>query len=110
MAFQILFLIFSTFAIGNVVLRRREGALGPKGMIFWILFWLAADVAMVWPNSTTVIANRLGIGRGADLVVYVALAALFFLLFKLHIKIESVGRDVTRVVRRDALNGADKNK
>ena len=73
-------------------------------MVFWILFWLAADVAVLWPNSTTVLANALGIGRGSDLVLYISLAALFYLLFRLHVKVESINRDVTKVVRDKALD------
>lgn len=111
--FQILFLLFVLFAIFSVIRRKKEGTLGPKGTLFWILFWVIAAAAVLWPNSTTVIANYLGIGRGTDLVVYTSLAIMFFILFKLHVKIESVGRDITSVVRRDAIlqskNNEDKN-
>ena len=103
MWFQILFLLISLFAIANDWKRKRDGQLGQKGAFFWILFWVVADLAALYPNSTTVIANHFGIGRGADFILYIALAAIFYLLFKLHIKIEILGRDVTKVVRRDAL-------
>ncbi|MFH1286165.1 MAG: DUF2304 domain-containing protein [Candidatus Magasanikbacteria bacterium] len=101
--FQVLFLLFVFFAILSVLKRRKEGLLGPKGMFFWIIFWAAAATAVLWPNSTTILANYLGIGRGTDLVVYVSLAIMFFVIFRLHIKIESIGRDVTKVVRKEAL-------
>lgn len=101
--FQLLFLAFSAIAIGSVVMKKRSGLIGPRGAWFWVLFWLLADAAMLRPDSVTVLANHLGIGRGADFVLYVSLAVIFFLLFKLHLKIESIGRDITRVVRKDAL-------
>jgi|SRR3989338_5251906 len=101
--FQLLFILFSLYAIGNVWRRRREGTLSQRGLIFWVIFWLLADVAVIWPNSTTLLANALGIGRGSDLVIYISLALLFFLIFKLYIKIESLNRDVTKVVRDRAL-------
>ena len=49
------------------------------------------------------LANRLGIGRGSDLVIYISIAVLFFLLFRVHIAIERVNREVTKVVRDRAL-------
>lgn len=101
--FQILFSIFVLFAVANVVKRKQEELLGPKGMFFWIMFWLIASVAVWWPNSTTLLANTFGIGRGTDFILYIAVAVLFYLVFKLHIKLESVGRDVTKVVRGKAL-------
>jgi len=105
--FQILFILFALFVVVVVFRKRREGLLGPKGVIFWTLFWALAVVAVLWPDSTTVLANYLGIGRGTDFIVYVSLATMFFILFRLHIKVESIGRDVTKVVRKEALNNTD---
>ena len=102
--FQLLFAIFSLYAIYNIIKRRREGHLGQKGMFFWILFWFFADVAVFWPNSTTIIANYFGIGRGTDFVIYISLSILFYLIFKMNVKIESVGRDITKIVRQNAID------
>lgn len=106
--FQLIFFIFSLVALAGVWRRGRIGVLGPEGMWFWILFWFMADVAVWWPNSTTLLANRLGIGRGTDFVLYVSLMIIFYLLFRLHIKVETIGRDVTKVVRRNALDEVPK--
>ena len=107
--FQILFTLFALFAIVSVIKRKKEGLLGSKGVFFWIGFWVLACVAVLWPNSTVIIANTFGIGRGTDFVIYVALVIIFYILFRLHIKLESVGRDITKVVRREAV-GELKNK
>lgn len=101
--FQILFTAFALFAIGSVVKRKKEGLLGPKGVFFWVGFWVLACVAVLWPNSTVIFANTFGIGRGTDFVLYISLVIIFFVLFRLHIKLESIGRDITKVVRRDTL-------
>lgn len=104
--FQLLFLIVVAVAIGNVIRKKREGAVSTRGAGFWVLIWLAAGFVVLYPNSTARLAQFFGIGRGVDLVVYVSLAAMFFLLFRLHLKIEGVRREVTAVVRRDALDRA----
>lgn len=105
--FQLLFILFSLFAITSVAKRKREGLLGPKGAFFWIGFWLLAMVLVLWPNSTVVVANYLGIGRGADFVFYVSLVVVFYILFKLNVKLESIGRDVTKIVRKKAIEGKE---
>jgi len=102
--FQILFSLFVLFAIVSVIKRKKEGLLGPKGTIFWIVFWLAALVAVLWPNALQVLAEYVGIGRGVDLVIYVALVIVFYVLFKLNIKIEGLDRQLTKVVRKEALD------
>ena len=97
--FQILFLLFALFAIASVIKKKQENLVGPKGLFFWLVFWILAIFVVLWPDSTFILANYFGISRGADLVVYVSLALIFFILFRLHIKLESVGRDITKVVR-----------
>lgn len=105
--FQILFTVFALFAIVSVINKKKQTLLGLKGFIFWILFWLVADVFVWWPESTHLIANLFGIGRGADFVFYISIALIFYLLFRLNIKIEGLNRSLTKVVRQDALKNVD---
>ena len=103
---QILLVIFFLFALVKVIGRFRAGDLSKKGLVLWSLFWLAAIIVVLMPNSTAYLAKLAGIGRGADLVVYISLAAIFFILFRLMIKIELLNKDITKLTRKIAL---DKN-
>lgn len=102
--FQLLLVLFAIFAIFNVIRRQKEGLLGPKGGIFWVLFWLGVALVVIWPVSVQRLADHIGIGRGADLVIYISLAGIFFILFRLNIKLEGLRRDLTEVVREEALS------
>lgn len=102
--FQALFTIFALVAIVSVIKKKKAGQFGAKGMMFWVLFWFLAIIAVMWPESTTILANRFGIGRGTDFVLYISVAVLFYLIFRLHIKIESIGRDITKIVRKETLD------
>jgi hypothetical protein len=101
--FQILFSLFALFAIISVYSKKRSGLLNAGGATFWTLFWLIAVVFVWMPNALTVVANTFGIGRGADLVLYVSLVVVFFLLFKISVKLESLNRDLTKVTRDKTL-------
>ncbi|PIR75839.1 MAG: hypothetical protein CO030_05195 [Candidatus Magasanikbacteria bacterium CG_4_9_14_0_2_um_filter_42_11] len=105
--FQFLFLLFSLFAIGTVVKRKKDAVMSNIGTAFWMFFWVLADVVVFFPDSTTLFANRLGIGRGSDLITYVSLALVFFVLFRLHVKLHEIQRDITSLVRKDALEDRD---
>jgi len=83
--------------------KKRSGLLSTGGTVFWILFWLLAVVFVWWPSSTVILANFFGIGRGSDLVLYVSLAVVFYLLFKISVKLESLNRDLTKVTRDKTL-------
>lgn len=101
--FKILFSIIVATALASVVKRGREGLLSKRGVMFWLLFWFAALIAVLYPGSTQIFAAYLGIGRGADLVFYSAIIMLFSIVFRLHIKLEGLQRDLTKIVRDEAL-------
>ncbi len=102
--FQTLFVLFAVAAILAVLKRKKEGVLGTKGSFFWVLFWVAAAIAVMWPNSTQVAADLLGIGRGTDLVLYFSIVVIFYLLFKLNVKLDGINRQLTKIVRKKALD------
>ncbi|HSR88879.1 MAG TPA: DUF2304 family protein [Candidatus Udaeobacter sp.] len=106
---QILLVVFFLFALIKVISRFRDGDLSKLGLILWSLFWLAAAGVVLLPNSTAYLAKLAGIGRGADLVVYVSLAAIFFIIFRLLIKIELLNKDITKLTRKIALQDKNKN-
>jgi hypothetical protein len=103
MLFQILFCCFALFAIFAVIQKRTQQDIGPRGTFFWVLFWIAGMGVVLVPNSTHRIAALFGIGRGVDFMFYISFAAVFFLLFRLHVKIEHVSRSVTKLTRMVAL-------
>ncbi len=104
-------IIFTLFAVSGAFLvwqRRREGLLSIRGTAWWLLIWITMLVMAWYPNSVQTAADLLGIGRGVDLVIYCALAFLLLTIFRLSVKLESVQRDITKVVRRNALENKDK--
>ena len=78
-------------------------------MFFWAAFWVIAGVVALLPNSASYFARLVGIGRGADLVVYVALVAIFFSLFRLLVMMEKMKREITLLTRKEALEEAMKD-
>lgn len=81
--------------------RRRTIAL--SAAVLWGLLWIAGAVLVLWPDLSSRVASAVGVGRGVDLVVYVAILALFYLLFRIIVRIERIERSITDIVRKDAL-------
>ncbi len=102
--FQSLVCIFALVTIVSIFRLKQKGLLGVRGAIFWIFFWLGVSFVVFSPQSLQMIARTFGIGRGSDFVLYISVITLFSLIFRLHIKIESIGRDVTKVVRKESLD------
>lgn len=71
--------------------------------ILALLFAVAAVLAILFPTALTMIANLLGIGRGADLLLYLFIVAtLLFAVATIRAKARSDAR-VTELARAVAL-------
>src|SRR3972149_8009118 len=100
---QILLLAFILFALSRVILRSREKILSNQASLFWIFIWLAALVGILLPATTTRIAEFFGVGRGVDVIVYISLSLLFYLVFRIYVMIEDLRHEITYIVREKAL-------
>ena len=100
---QYIIIVFALFAIVRAFMQFRKGNVSIKWMIFWLLFWMVA-VLVVWlPQTTEIAARFVGVGRGVDVAIYISLPVLFYLVFRLFVKIEDLERDITKLVRKVAL-------
>ncbi|OGH88484.1 MAG: hypothetical protein A3J93_04440 [Candidatus Magasanikbacteria bacterium RIFOXYC2_FULL_42_28] len=106
---QILLVAFSVFAIFKTIQKFRVAQLSALELAGWSLFWFLVMVVAILPDSASALAKLFGVGRGADLVVYLALALMFYLLFRLNVRMEKMKREITILTRALGLR-ADKNK
>ncbi len=100
---QIVLLIFILFALSRVMLRLRENVLSPQTAFFWMLIWIAALIGILMPVTTSKIAEFFGVGRGVDVIIYISLALLFYLVFRIYVMIEDLRHEITEIVRYIAL-------
>lgn len=75
--------------------------------IFLLFSMIAcATVFVVWPDVTNIIANRLGVGRGADLIFYISILIFWFVSLKLYARVRKLEQLFTQIVREDAIKKA----
>lgn len=109
--FQIIVLVFIGLVSIKILKKYQEKVIGSREMIFWSLLWLIAALLIILPGTTSFLASQLGIGRGVDLVIYIALFLNFYLIFKLVIKVEKQEKNLTELVRKIALKkGQDESE
>lgn len=99
--FLLIIMLFSALAV--TWKRLKERVITLKEAVLWTGLWLAAIVIVLLPDTTSMLARWVGIGRGVDLVVYASIVALFFLVFKIFVSIDTLERKLTSMVRKDAL-------
>ncbi len=101
---QIIVVLFALFAASRAFLRFREAKMSWKEFLLWILIWSAVVFVVFLPQTTFVISKWLGIGRGIDFVVYASIVVLFYLVFRIYVKIETIEQDITKIVREMAID------
>jgi hypothetical protein len=66
------------------------------------LFSAAAIFFILYPGETTVIANKLGVQRGADLLFYCCILFFLFIIVKMFARIRRLEKKLTEVIRQRA--------
>ncbi len=89
--------------MSRTYLRLKDGELGILSFCFWMFNWILVAVIGFWPGVTQRVADMVGIERGIDTVVYSSIVLLFYLMYRLYVKIEHLEQDITKVVRDSAI-------
>ena len=101
--FQILVLVLAACLFVGSFVALARGWLTRRECFVWAAVWLAAGVTVAWPQVTRIIARALGIGRGADLVLYCSVIVMIAGLMMMYARLRAVRRDLTLLVRRLAI-------
>jgi small membrane protein len=72
-----------------------------------LLFFSAAAILFIsFPDYTNVIAKKLGVSRGADLLFYICILFFLFIIIKLFARIRRLEKKLTELVRQQAKDNA----
>jgi hypothetical protein len=97
-------LIFGISILGIYYLIRLRKTI--IDIAFMIVLMTSAITFILWPDLTNLIANKLGVGRGADLLYYVCILLFSFALLKLYSRIRRLEQQFTKLIREDAQKNA----
>lgn len=107
---QILVTLFIVFALSRAIFRFRDKQINTLELAFWCLLWIAAGVVLFMPQVTNPIAKLLNVGRGIDVPVYLSIVLLFYLVFRLYVKLDNQNQNITKLVREVAIKKEIKKK
>jgi hypothetical protein len=74
--------------------------------IGFLLFCLFAVVAVLRPGLMTWLANRVGVGRGTDLLLYMLVVVFAFFSLNTYLRFKDTERRLTKLVRAMAIRDA----
>lgn len=100
-------LIAAVIALLVYLLRSRTNAKAKAWVkVGYVLFVILAIYAILRPDDTTVLANWLGVRRGADLITYALIIAFVFTTLSTYLRFKELELRYARLARAVALEGA----
>lgn len=79
-----------------------------RDRLFVVVVFIGGAVLVIWPDLASRLADQLGVGRGVDLVVYLAIMLLGFLNLVLYSHYRHLKQQLTQLVRHGAISAAEK--
>lgn len=107
---QYILVLFALFAILRTVIKAKHRTIPYVWAFVWSLVWVALIVLAILPQTSDLLAAKVGIGRGVDLLIYASITGLFFMVFRLVVKIEALQQEITKLVRAVALKSLEKEE
>jgi len=104
--FQLLVTAFAAAAIVLDSIKVARGAARPRNWLIRCAIWLAVTAAVHRPDLVERVAGVLGIGRGADVVLYLFVVAFLATSFYFLSRYERLQSQVTELVRLHAIDHA----
>lgn len=100
-------LIAAVVALLVYLLRSRTNAKAKAWVkVGYVVFVVAAIYAILRPDDTTVVANWLGVDRGADLLSYALFIAFVFTTLSTYLRFKELELRYARLARAVALQNA----
>jgi len=101
---QVLALIIIAFFLARLFWQKQKKQINANEFIFWLIFWLLAAAAIITLKWIDKIVDKLGFsGSGIDILLYVAIIILFYLIFRLRLRLVKIEKDITKIVRSIAI-------
>lgn len=104
MIVQLILVLIIIFILSRIWRQYRQGQVGGKVFLAWIIFWFSTGQAVLNPRLATWVANLVGVGRGTDLVLYLAVVLVFYFIFRIFVRLDQMDKKITKIIRVIALN------
>ncbi len=104
MLFKLFLIVFAVVVMARIYKQYRAQKVAVGWFVLWMLFWALVILVAFNPQTTDAVAGIVGVGRGADLVVYISLPVLFYTIFRLAARQDQQKKELTELVRRIAID------
>ncbi len=101
---QIIAVIILVFFVLKLSHQWKKKSISFNEFIFWLIFWIIGILVITLIKPIDRIVMNLGFSSsGINLVFYLAVLFLFYLIFKMRLKIVKLEKNITELARKISL-------
>ncbi|MEK7079568.1 MAG: DUF2304 domain-containing protein [Patescibacteria group bacterium] len=102
---QFILSLIALFFLGNRIIRflRKERTQTGFKLIMTLLVWGGILFTSLFPVTVHNLSRNLGFGDNLNTLIFFGFVVVFVILFKLLASIENMERNITEIVRKEAL-------
>jgi hypothetical protein len=104
---KVLTVAFALIALRRALIRYRKGYSLTLEFVLWALIWSGIGVVVFVPAKTDALARWLGVSSGFNALVFITVTGLLFAVYWLFVRTQTLEREITRLVRAQALRLAE---
>src|SRR3989339_236136 len=104
--FQIIIILASLGFVGRALIRCAKKQISLWLFLLWTALWAGVTIVAIYPVIINRLADFVGVGRGVDLIIYVAIGVIVYILFKQQIRVGKVEKDLAQMVQTKAVDEA----
>ena len=102
---QIIALIIISFFLARLFWQKQKKSIRAGEFLFWLVFWVVAALAIIFIQQIDRLVAELGFsGSGIEILFYLAVVILFYLVFRIRLKLAKIEKDITKLVRDKSIN------
>ncbi|MBN1585410.1 DUF2304 domain-containing protein [Candidatus Uhrbacteria bacterium] len=73
----------------------------------WSGLWVLGLALTLFPELASRVATAVGVGRGVDFIVYLAVLLAFYLIFRIFVRLERIEGNITSLVSQESIRRAE---
>lgn len=92
------------FLASRVFWQKKKKQITGSEFLFWLAFWFLAALAVIFLKQIDRFVAYLGFSsNGINFLLYVSVMVLFYLIFRLRIRLEKQEKNITKIIREIAI-------
>lgn len=103
MVFELFLIAFAFFGMFRASKQYGARQISRHWFMLWSLFWIFVVAVALYPSMIDAVAGWVGVERGADLLVYIAVVLLSYGVFRTMVQLQKLHEEQTDLVRRIAI-------